>query len=248
MRPVEASGTPASTRKRARNQTSTAGSLSLVAVPKLKAGDATDPPQLARLKEDTRSQVGMQMPVLKSPKQQMKVAANAVRGGKENRPLTISQPAPVTKHASSNKSAVSLGNLPEPKHKLSAAVTTTKTAKLQSSVQEALPAPVTSVRLSPPWQHSDHQHGPSSTARQHVTVADSHNSMPNPSSAKHDQACCSGMSESPAVCTEAEQALLAHGVPLACHTAINKRRYPPQHLRILLHSWSTQQHLLAPQL
>ena len=225
MRSVEASGTPATTRKRARNQASTAGLLSLVSVPKLKAGDA-------RLQEDTKSQVGMQMPILRSPKQHMKVADNAVHRGKENRPLTASQPAPAST-TSSNKPTVSVGNLPEPKRKLSAAVATTKTAKHHSGFQEPRPTPVRSHRLSPSLQHSDHQHGLSMTARQHGSVVDVHNAMPNPSSAKHHQACCSGVSESPAVCTEADQALLAQDVPLACHTAINKRRYRPQHLHIL---------------
>lgn len=244
MRSVEASGTPATTRKRARNQTLTAGPRSLVSVPKLKVGDATfppaaaaDPSQLARPKEGIKSQVGTQMPVLRSPKQPLKVAGNAVHRGKENRPLTISQPGPAStmqlpvQHASSNKPALPVGNPPEPKYKLSAAVTTTKTAKHQSSIQETLPA-LTSDRLSPPLRHSDHQHGPSMTARQHATGVDSHNAMPHPSSAKHHQAC-SSISDNPAVCTEADQALLAQGVPLACHTAINKRRYRPQYLHIV---------------
>lgn len=239
MRSVEASGTPATTRKRARNQTSTAGYLSLVSVPKLKVGKATSPPaetdpsQLPMPKEGTKSQVGTQMPVLRSPKQHLKVAGNAVHRGKENRPRTVSQPAPASttqlpvQHAF-NKPAVSVSNLPEPKHKLSAEVTTTKTAKHHSGVQETQPMPVRSDRLSPPLQHSDyvvHQHGLSTTTRRNVTVVDSHKAMPTPSSAQHHQARCSGISESPAVCTEADQALLAQGAPLACHTAINKRRY-----------------------
>lgn len=234
MRSVEASGTPATTRKRARSQSSTAGSLSLVSVPKLKAGDATaaaDPSQLARLKEDTKSQVGVQIPVPKSPKQRMKVATNAVSGGKENRPLAISQPAPAST-TSLNRPTVSVDNLPEANHKVSTAVTTAKTVKHHSGVQETRPTPVRSQRLSPSLQHSDHQHGPSMTARQHVTVIDVHNAMPNPSSAKPHEVCCCGISESPAVCTEADQALSAQGVPLACHTAINKRRYLLQYLRV----------------
>ena len=232
MRSTEASGTPATTRKRARNQTSAAGSLSLLAVPKLKVGDPAPPPAaepspLARHKESAQPHTGAHTPFSKSPKERTKTADTAVHRGKENRPVTKTQPAQTkttklpARQASSNKPAGLIENWPEPKQPLLAAITATKTAQSYSPIHEALSAPVTSDRLCPSLQHSDNLHSPSATARQHVTQIDLHSGMPDPSPVEQQQA---RYSDSPAICTEVDQAFLAPGVPLACHTAINKRR------------------------
>ena len=237
MRSTEASCTPATTRKRARNQTPAAASLSLLAVPKLKAGDPNPPPgaepsQPARPEESAKQHIGTYMPLsAKSSKQHMKTADTAVGRGKENRPVTNTQPtqANTTKlpvrQASGDKPAVFIDKWPEPKHKLPAPITATKTAESYSNVQEAVPAPVTSDRLSPSLQHSDKLHGPSATCWQHVIEADLHSAMPDPIPFEQQHAGCSRITDSPAVCTEVDQAFLAEGVPLACHTAINKRRF-----------------------
>ena len=222
MRSTEASGTPATTRKRARNQTSAAGSLSLLEVPKLKAGDPNPPPE-AQLKPH----IGTHMPLLKSTKQHMKTADTAVHRGKENRPVTDTQPAQANMaklrfcQASSNKPIVFNGNRPGPKHKLPGAITVTKTAESYSTSQEASPAPATSESLSPSLQHSDNLHGPSASGRQHATEAELHSGMSDPNPFEQQQAGRSSITDS----TEVDQAFLAQDVPLACHTAINKRRF-----------------------
>lgn len=232
MPSTEASGTPATTRKRARNQTSAAGSLSLLAVPKLKVGDLTAPfvaapSQLARPRESAKPHIGARKLLSESPRQHMKTADTAVHGGKENRSVTNTQPAQAntTKlpvNQSSNKPAVMTGNRPEPK--LPAAITAAKTTESYSTIQQTVPTPITSDRLLPSLRHSDKLHGPGATAQQQGTKVDVCSAMLDPQPVEQQQAGCSGIADSPTVCTEVDQAFLAQGVPLACHTAINKRR------------------------
>ena len=230
MRSAESSGTPATTRKRARNQTSAAGSLSLLAVPKLKVNGPTPPPdaldlsRLAAPKESIKSEAGTQIPMIKSPKQRMRTAAAAMHRGKENGPVTLTQPAQASTmklpahHASTNKPTIPSNNLTDPKHTLPVATRVSRTPRKASN----LPAPGTSDRLSATLQHSVNKHGPSMTAGQLITAPAIHSAMSDPTPAKHD---CAGVSDSAAICAEADQALTVQDVPLACHTAINKRRY-----------------------
>lgn len=211
MRSSETSGTPATTRKRGRNQTSAAGSLSLLAVPKLKISDQT-PPHLPAVelsgrappKEGIKQPPGRQTLLSKSPKQQIKPVAAAIPGGKENRPVRLNQPAQA-------------GTVKPPVRQ--ATVRASRTPQKDSATHAALPAPCTSDRQSVGLQHSTKIQGLSATASISGTAVDTQSARPDLILAKHDQGTCAS-----SVCREADQALMAQGLPLACHTAINKRR------------------------
>lgn len=202
MRSSEMSGTPATTRKRARNQTSAAGSLSLLAVPKLKVSDqlpsaASEPSALAPPKKATNQPPERQTLLSKSPKLRIKSPTTAAHQGKENKPFMPAQASTV--------------KLPV-RH---SAIRASRTPQKDSSTHGNVPVPCTSDSLTAALQHATKL---SATASQSFTAVDRQSARPDAIPAKHDQADCAGI----AVCTEADQAL--QDVPLACHTAINKRR------------------------
>lgn len=226
MRSSETSGTPATTRKRARNQTSAAGSLSLLAVPRLKVSNQLPSPALelsgcAPPNKATNQPPERQILLSKSPNHPVRYPTAAAARGKENKPFTPAQ--------------ASLVKLPV-RH---AAVRASRTPEKDSTTHDNMPVPCSSDRLSAALHPATNS---SPAASRSVTAVDKQNARPGAIPAEYDQADCAGI----AVCIEADQALMAQDVPLACHTAINKRRCDRECIFVLYCLFTWLQHKSKP--
>lgn len=226
--------TPATTRKRARSQTTTAGSLSLLAVPKLKLGESvTSCPGSGSLRpatwrDDDQKSTGKHSPMPRASKQHAKDAASSITKGKENRPHGHPDQAKLAQHTHAGKTLGLTDVFSHRKQTLPAETAAAKMPRKVVTAKDNLPAPC--FTSASPTQLS--VHNVSGTSHPRVAAADEATTRTaelKPVPDKHSSGVCAGMT---AGINGAEQALLAQDVPLACHTAINKRRCycsPPLH-------------------
>ena len=222
--------TPATTRKRARSQIATAGSLSLLSVPKLKIGDSVpscpclNSSQAATSHDYNQKLTGRQSPVPRASKQPARDAASSNHKGKENRLNTHTQPeqAKFMQLPRAGKVPGLTEKSSDSRHILPAEVGTGKMPTRVVTAKENLPAHFSTS--ASPSQLSLTMHDVNGTSHARISAdgeATTRTAVLGQVLDKHSSGVCAGVI---AATSEAEQALLVQDVPLACHTAINKRR------------------------
>lgn len=227
----EATRTPATSRKRARCQPSTATSLSLLAVPKLKSCDSV-PADIQTASATGRGSVtgGNKLkaaqPVPAPSKQACKAVTAGIPRDKENQPARLNRAAgPHAKQSIAQLSAVqleqqvSMDAQPQLLTKVSSAsVVQAMDRVIRVSQQEAVSFPASDTRkLTSAAIVSQNVHVASSPDSQHV------DSELNLDSIK--QANLAMLAPSPSFQAEDVQEHHVGDVPLACQTAIYNRRY-----------------------
>ena len=235
----DATRTPATTRKRARCQAPAAASLSLLAVPKLKASEL---PLAVKLDTETSAVAGASVPQSESSISLTKAAhiherqdSSAVPPvtcqGKENQPAGVSCCVGLDTKLSRTQRAVTPNvfktkSRPElqAKHKCKATITATKDIAPPGGLLQTAPSSPIASNLV---RHS--KIGSEAAMQPSVVAADSTDSQRAGSLSDHrlgkHRSVPSAMPVDFNAEDEYEQELLHEaGMPLACVTAINKRR------------------------
>ena len=234
------SQTPAAARKRARCQTIATGSLSLLSVPKLKATDHLPKAVVGKASGALHSRSAFQQKPqdFQEPVKHSQTKAAVAPTGKENLPAGVNSPTTVVGHK-----AETSASLPQPDIKQS---TQAKSAanKLQ---QNQVYSKASALSASLPKKASPHIQLPAAR----VVTSASHTLSTKQRTAKHAdsaspvtaapdaaKAVSNWHASTTVLATNASAARVnacsfedqenqpdQSDVPLACHTAINKRRY-----------------------
>ena len=236
------SQTPATARKRARCQIIATGSLSLLSVPKLKAGDQVPKVEVAKAAGALHSRSAVQQKPQDSqePAKRSQTKAAVAPTGKENLPAGVSSLATVVSHKAGTSASLPQPDIKQPGQAKSAA------NKLQ---QEQVYSKAAAASANLPKKDSPHVE--LQAARDVISA--SHTVSAKQCAARHADGACtvtgatdtaqaasdqhastaepatiaaSSTSHANAYNVEDQQDQLGQAdAPLACHTAINKRRY-----------------------
>ena len=247
---VEVTRTPATARKRAKCQASATGSLSLLAVPKLKAGDSVklDAQVPVSAHAGCNADASKHKATRKASEQQTSGPPAVASAGKENQSAKVSWSANIdstapqppsqvqqtaTQKTSKQQATDSASQQPQAQHvPMTLAKPSSTSQKAPQPLQAAASLPGSYVTAT----NGVRSVGQSEGAAVILSKADSKGrpeagvdyarAAVESSSVKHDVTAAAMPLQSPALAAEAEQQVLVEDeVPLACQTAINKRRY-----------------------